>query len=196
MRTRLALAALIVAATALVPAAAMASSPNHATKSAGVSTRGATPQKLDDPCQSGSTDHLCLQRVSPGGVFMDPDTPCWTIMQQAQPTGVGCFKPDVKDLGEVMFVRDNARDGLRVGVWWYRADGAQAGICYDDLGRYDTEKQAYPFCDLPNIPEGVRVYYKVGTCDGSVNACDRTGGAGWVWTTKGTTSQYFNYRDA
>ena len=85
--------------------------------------------------------------------------------------------------GDALWVQDNAGDGHRVGMHWKIGD--RRGICINhrghDIWRWSCNK---------NLPEGKRLTFRVGRCDGDVYTCERT--TGWKnWSAWRTTKRNY-----
>lgn len=105
----------------------------------------------------------------------------------------GCFHADDHDpighTGDDIFkIRDESRDGYRVGIHWRLEDGSRRGLCYSTAGVINgigplPDIHPVMYCNKDFV-EGKRLEFRVGRCDGDVDTClvlaDWRDWSGWV----------------
>lgn len=89
---------------------------------------------------------------------------------------------------QLLLIRDDRADGQRVGVHWRTADRTIRGLCVVSGGKSGTSKRSQKQLCILNVPEGKRVEYRLGTCDGSKVGCGgprnwRKKIKNWSWNT-------------
>lgn len=85
---------------------------------------------------------------------------------------MGCFN----DNGDVFYVADWERDGMRVAVYWKLPGKSRHGLCVSVKGPGWVPTVGWVGTRVAcnkDLPEGKRVLIRSGRCDGTVHSCKK-----------------------